>query len=199
MDNKKGILFAIFFMCTTWALAQDNSLLEINTHRLQLNKTGMWVLGSWAVGNMATSGYLRSQTTGSIRYFHEMNVFWNVVNLGLAGGGLYTAYTSDPGSFDLYQTVAEQQRIEKILLFNAGIDVGYIMTGFYLRERSLNATNKPERLLGYGNSLLLQGGFLLLFDIGLFTVLNTQMNPKIEQLLSSVQVTPNGLGLVLQF
>lgn len=198
MDNKKAFLFALFFALTTLVFAQEN-LLEINTNRLQLNKTGMWVLGSWAVGNMATSGILRSQTTGETRYFHEMNVFWNVVNLGLAGSGLYAAYQSDPASFNTVQTLAEQQKIEKLLLFNAGLDVSYIMTGFYLRERSLRATNKPERLKGYGNSLLLQGGFLLLFDLGLYTALHSQVNPKIEQLLGSIQVSPQGLGLVFQF
>lgn len=199
MDNKKAFIFAIFFVCSTLAFAQDSLLFEINTHRLQLNKTGMWVLGSWAVGNMVTSGVLRSQTTGETRYFHEMNVFWNVVNLGLAGSSLYAVYHSDPGSFNTVQTLAEQQKIEQLLLFNAGLDVGYIMTGFYLRERSLRATNKPERLKGYGNSLLLQGGFLLLFDLGLYTALHSQVNPKIEQLLGAIQFSPQSLGLIIQF
>jgi hypothetical protein len=148
---------------------------------------------------MATSSILRSQTTGTTRYFHEMNVFWNVVNLGLAGGSLYAVYQSDPASFNTLQTIAEQQKIEKLLLFNAGLDVGYIMTGFYLRERSLRTTNKPERLKGYGNSLLLQGGFLLLFDLGLYTALHSQVNPKIEQLLGAIQVSPQSLGLIIQF
>jgi len=54
-------------------------------------------------------------------------------------------------------------------------------------------------LLGYGNSLILQGGFLLLFDLGHYTVLHQQNNPQLEQLLQAVHVTPQGVGLIFQF
>lgn len=197
--KKQFFLFAFFLLFFASCYAQDSLLLEVNQQRLQINKTAMWVLGSWAVGNMATSGILRSQTSGSTRYFHEMNVFWNVVNLGLAGGSLYATYRADPGGFTLWQSLGEQESIEKLLLFNAGLDVGYIMTGAYLMERSRRATNRPERLKGYGQSLLLQGGFLLAFDLTFYLIQHKVTNPTLQQLIQGLSVTPQGMGLNLTF
>ena len=181
------------------AVAQDLSLAELNTQRLELNKVNMYVLGGWAVGNIALSGYLRSQSTGTTRYFHEMNVFWNVVNLGLAGGGLYGSYTADPASFDLYATFAEQQKLEKILLFNMALNFTYLTAGGYLIERAKTATDRPERLRGYGQSLLLQGGFLLLFDVTQFLLHHYRAAPHLEQWLRHVELQGSGVGLVLRF
>ena len=191
------LLFSCFFLTLTYA--QDSTLLELNTQRLQINKTGMYILGGWAVANIAGGAILRSQTVGTTRYFHEMNVFWNVVNLGLAGAGLYGAYRTDPASFTAWQSLQEQQSIEKILLFNAALDLAYIAGGAYMIERSRRVENKPERIKGYGQSLIMQGGFLLLFDATLYLIHQKSASPLLQDLLSRVQVTENGVGLVLNF
>jgi hypothetical protein len=67
------------------------------------------------------------------------------------------------------ESIREHESIRRILLFNAGLDVGYMATGLYLRERANRAENS-ERLRGYGNSLLLQGAFLFTFDLIMFAV-----------------------------
>jgi hypothetical protein len=74
--------------------------------------------------------------------------------------------------------------LEKTLLFNAGLDVGYIMTGLYLTELSRRAGEQQERLEGYGWSLVLQGGFLLGFDLILYLVQRQSREP-IRRALSS--------------
>ena len=48
-------------------------------------------------------------------------------------------------------------------LFNAGLDVGYMATGAYLWERGIRKDSRG--LKGYGQSLILQGGFLFTFDL----------------------------------
>lgn len=77
--------------------------------------------------------------------------------------------------------------MQNFLLLNAGLDVAYIATGFYLKERAKNSSS-PERLRGYGNSLLLQGGFLLAFDIAFYFIHqnNADINlyPHLESFLS---------------
>lgn len=181
------------------AQAQDSLLLELNTNRLQLNKINMYVLGGWAVGNIALGGVMRSQTEGTRKYFHEMNMFWNLVNLGLAGGGLYAAYTTDPASLGMWESFQQQDRLERILLFNLALNFTYMTAGGYLIERSKTATNKPERLKGYGQSLILQGGFLLLFDATQYLLHHSQSSPKLESLLSHIQFGPGGVGMILQF
>jgi hypothetical protein len=180
-------------------LAQSDQLLPINQKRLSLNRVNMYVLGGWAVGNMAVSGYLRSQTTGSTRYFHEMNVFWNVVNLGLAASALYGVYTSDPASYDLWQTYHEQQKIEKILLFNLALNFTYMTAGGYLIERSRRGTERADQFKGYGQSLILQGGFLLLFDTTQYLLHHYSNHAALKDLLSQLSVSTNGLGINLQF
>jgi len=93
-----------------------------------------------------------------------MNALWNTVNLGIAGLGLAGSLRAVPGQ-DLYESIDAQYGLEKALLFNAGLDIAYIMTGLYLAQLSRSAGDQSERLQGYGESLILQGGFLLGFDL----------------------------------
>ena len=182
------ILFSFFFI---EAVAQTQTQLDnANRGRLDITKKGMYVLGSWAVANMAYSGYRLTNTEGKQKYFHQMNVAWNTVNIALAAGSLLT---NDFETLGLQKTLAEQHKMEKILLLNIGLDVGYIATGFFLKERGKTATNKPERLRGFGNSLLLQGGFLLAFDSVFYYALQKH-GGKTMDLLSNVQVGFNTIG-----
>ena len=197
--SKRLLLFCLLATITSLLMAQDSMLLEINTHRLQISRTSMYVLGSWAVGNMAISGILRGQTTGPQRYFHEMNVFWNVDNLGFAGAGLYGISTSEPAALGLWETFHEQQKLEKILLFNVALNISYMVGGAWLIERSKTAVNRPERLKGYGQSLILQGAFLFLFDTTQVIVQQSTNSPKLQQILSHAYPIPGGMGLSFIF
>ncbi|MEO1449678.1 MAG: hypothetical protein AAFV07_09110 [Bacteroidota bacterium] len=198
---SRKVLFCLILLGPLSLVAQDwtETLQEVNAERIRLNKINMWVLGGWAVGNIAVGGIMRSQTTGSVRYFHEMNAIWNVVNLGLAAGGLYGAYTGQT-DLSLWQTYQEQQQIEKILLFNMALNFSYLTAGVYLQERSRRTDiDRPERLKGYGQALLLQGGFLLLFDITQFWLHHHHATPKLQQMLEHVQMGPGGIGLTWGF
>lgn len=197
------LAFALLLFAVNLAFSQNytrQQLEEVNSKRLRINKNAMYVLGGWAVTNIAVGAYMRGRTTGSNRYFHEGNAGWNVVNLAIAGGSLWATSKADPASYDLWQTIAEQQKIEKFLLFNAGLDLGYMATGLYLTERSRRFSGmKGDRLKGYGQALLLQGGFLLAFDLTTFIIHNSHASPELQNLLSSVYVTGNGLGFRVVF
>jgi hypothetical protein len=86
------------------------------------------------------------------------------VNLALAGFGLAGALRADP-SPDLFTAIDAQHRLEKTLLFNAGLEVGYIMAVLYLTELARRRPDQSDRLEGYGWFLVLQGGFLFGFDL----------------------------------
>jgi hypothetical protein len=60
--------------------------------------------------------------------------------------------------------------------------------------------NNAERLRGFGRSIILQGGFLLAFDLAQFAVLSSD-NAEIKSLLlqSGLQLSPNGVGLNIRF
>lgn len=176
------------------AAAQNTDLLQYNHERENITRTGMFVLGTWAVSNIAvgTVGYHRG--TGENRYFHQMNSLWNTVNLGLAGYSLLKA----PAIYEtLNPTLTEQNNIEKLLLFNAALDAGYMMTGVYLRERA-NRSNNPQRMRGYGNSLLLQGGFLMAFDWALYLVLNNH-SKSLHPIIEGLSFTGNALRFTYTF
>jgi len=162
---KTFFIFILMFV-SSWALAQhiDNHLDFQNIYKqhIHINKSGMWILGGWAGCNIFLSGFFLFKTQGESKYFHLMNVAWNAINLCIAGFGLYDAYTLEFTSPQ--QTLNLNLKMQKILLFNTGLDVGYIMTGFFLMEKAKNTQKLPERLSGFGKSVVLQGVFLLVFD-----------------------------------
>ncbi|MFM8361240.1 MAG: DUF6992 family protein [Haliscomenobacter sp.] len=179
--------------------AQTNeNILSFNEIRLERQKTGMWVLGAWALGNIGAGIALSSQRDGSAKYFHQMNAGWNLVNLGIASVGYLAAVRTDPAAGGLYESIQSQYQIQKILLLNTGLDVAYMAGGAYLIERSKNDLKNPDRLKGFGQSILLQGGFLFVFDLAQYAWLASS-NETLKTLLGSMGPTPDGIGLTLRF
>lgn len=196
-----GLFTAILVLYALPATAQisENAVEAENADRLQLQKNGMMVLASWAVTNMAVSGYMMTRTSQTAFRFHQMNVFWNVVNAGIAASGYWGAAQAGPASFSALETLSEYHNFSKVLLINTGLDAAYVMTGMYLRERARNKPKYQHMLKGYGNSLLLQGGFLLAFDLALVLINETQMQqiPWLEQL--QLQASAGGFALTWRF
>lgn len=130
----KKIMFTLiaFVLLMDYVYCQTIDRDQFNYNRNQINKYAMITLGSWAVGNMAVNGALYRSAEKDRKYFYQMNIAWNAVNLAIAGFGLYGALNPDT-TLNLFESIQQQANIEKILLFNAGLDVGYIMTGFYLK------------------------------------------------------------------
>lgn len=163
---KKLLLSGLAATFALGARAQTtHTLTDFNAQRQRLERGAVVGLGTWTLGNLAVSGLSIANTEGATQEFHRMNVYWNLVNLAFVGAGAAQwARQEDPAGTTVRETFAKQRRFEKILLFNAGLDAGYVMTGFYLRERAGNVTENADRWRGYGRSLILQGGFLLAFD-----------------------------------
>ena len=193
---KRFFLASCLSLFALLAFAQL-TLPEFNQNRLQRQQTAMTILGTWAVGNIAAGAALQGSRTGADRYFHRMNAYWNVVNLGLAGISLYTISRTDPGAFGLAESLAEHHKLQKILLFNAGLDVGYMLGGAYLIERAKRPDQvRPERLRGFGRSIVLQGAFLFLFDVGAALYLSN--SDGLQEILS-LGLTGDGVGLTWRF
>lgn len=130
---------------------------------------GMAVLGIWSMHNISTGAIGWSHEDGSSKYFNQMNVLWNTVNFGLALSGVFSS-----GSEWGYE---KSLKTEKLFLINAGLDLVYLGVGAGMLVRSNAVTKNSERLKGYGQSLLLQGGFLLVFDGAMFLILrNSRKN-----------------------
>lgn len=164
-----------------------------NQTRLKKQKTAMTVLGAWAVANIASGAILQTQTKGEAHYFHQMNLIWNTVNLAIAGSSLLAIRRTDISTLDAAASIKAQHSLQKVLLFNAGVDVGYIMLGAWYIERGKNANTQKliNRRKGYGKSIILQGTFLLAFDLWTAKSL-AKDNHKIPALLDGLSFTGNG-------
>lgn len=124
-----------------------------------------------------------------------MNALWNTVNLAIAGFGYYSSLQTDPAVLDLAGSLQKHQAFQKILLFNTGLDVGYIIGGLYLTERSKRPGVDGNRLKGFGNSIMVQGGFLFVFDLANYLIA-TKLNGTLPLRLGG---TADGLGLLYSF
>ena len=187
-------VFMVFLAFQAWG--QTDALTQFNTERLQVNKVGMIVLTSWAVGNIGVNGFLTRNSSGSDGHFYRMNIYWNIVNLALAVQGLRYSLLTDPTSLDLAETVGAYHQMGKIVLFNAALDVAYITGGFFMKELSKNNEKRRDILDGYGRSLILQGGFLLVFDAILYAAIQSKSS-SLTRILETVQPVSSGGGVGL--
>jgi hypothetical protein len=180
----------VLFAFTLVTLSGQANFTEFFKTSMATNKTGMYVLGGWAVANLATGAYGWANTTGSTKYFHQMNFFWNTINLGIAGFSFYSAAQMTPLRMTPQELMDAHMRFENLYLINGGLDIAYIGTGFLLRHLSGRNSKRPDLLMGYGNSVILQGGFLFLFDGVMYLV---QRNNRLDFLGDmNLSVVPGG-------
>ena len=169
---RRFLVFALLALAGASLTAQE-SLEAYNIRRERVTRTAMTVLASWSAVNL-TAGTILSFTADDPERaaFHQMNAGWNVVNAALAVPSLIGSARriEQAPSLDLTESLVAQNRIEDTLLFNAGIDVGYVAAGFYLTERARRGGPEAARLAGFGRSLIVQGGFLFAFDIAVYAL-----------------------------
>ncbi len=138
---------------------------------------GLAVLAAWVLLNLLVSGYhlAHADRRHESYYFHGMNVAWALINAGLATWGIWHLQLAAPAGLRLADLVREQIFNENLFLLNAGLDAAYIMTGYYLRALA-HVPGQPHaaRLLGFGRALWVQGGFLLVFDAAMWSLLHGQ-------------------------
>ena len=84
--------------------------------------------------------------------FWSMNLFWVGIDLAIVVWALM-----DP--------ILDVDEFRRVLAINGGLDLVYLATGLVLYTRR-------DRLAGgFGAAILIQGGFLLVFDLGWWWVL----------------------------
>jgi len=163
--SPKDYILPLLILAALPAGAQGLADLEvINQTRLDYNQQGMLILGTWAVVNLILGAVASFRTSGQTQAFHQMNAYWNVVNLGIAAYGFWQA--SQVSILNFWEVLVAQQQIEKVLLANSALDFGYITLGLYLIERGRRL--EKDKWMGFGKSIVLQGAFLILFDAILY-------------------------------
>jgi hypothetical protein len=146
--------------------------------REQLLGRGLGLLGAWALLNLVGSGYWlpRTDRRTVAHHFHFMSCCWGFINAILAAVGILRTHPgAPPAGFTAAEALHYQQQLVLIFQVNAALDIGYLLVGWWLVARatrpSLNPI-APPRLLGYGRSVWVQGGFLLVFDAIMAWVMN---------------------------
>jgi hypothetical protein len=180
--NRMARLTAILLLYTVYtavAVAQDGQK-SFAEGSMAINNRGMYVLGGWAVTNIAAGAYGWASFDGQSRYFSQMNLFWNVINLSIAGIALFSNLSTDLSLTGSEEMLTKHLKTEKIFLVNSALDVGYMGAGFLMRHLSANTEKRGEMLKGYGNSVILQGGFLLVFDMLMYFIMRDFRTANVE-------------------
>ena len=185
----------VFLLCLVPSVSFAQPLKQFNEEKSKIDQRLMIGLGSWATANFIVSGIGWATTTkGEAHYFHQMNVMWNVVNLGLAIPG-YIKAKNETTSQNLTEARQLQRKTENIFLINTGLDVVYMGSGLLLRNMAEKNVDKQTQFNGYGNSLLMQGGFLFLFDLTAYAIHKCHAKLGMPQASMSMRITSNGLGV----
>jgi len=188
----KTLLLSVLLLSNT-PISQE--LIQFNEERLKTDKNLMVGLGSWATLNFVGSGVgWATAPNEEMKSFHQMNVMWNTVNIALAIPGYIKARKENP-ALSLFETLSAQQKTEKIFLINSGLDIAYISAGLLLRSKAKTNLEKRDQFNGFGNGLILQGGFLLIFDMTAYFIHNRHQRKGLNPLIQNIELSDNGIGL----
>jgi hypothetical protein len=199
---KRILILIIGLSISGCAWSQQSFNDSIAISRNSITEKAMITLGSWAAVNIASGFIIAGQTQDESKYFWQMNAYWNLINGGLAIMGYINARKAMTRKYDLAENESAQLSMEKLYAINLGLDLAYIATGFYLRERGINNTNQKSRdqFAGYGKSIIVQGGFLFIMD-GIVLSLHHKNSVRLNKKLKGLELGagPNGLGLSYSF
>ncbi|PCH99067.1 MAG: hypothetical protein COB85_00835 [Bacteroidetes bacterium] len=194
--------FAIFYLIIALlgskAIAQTQADLDnFNYEREKIGGNSMFILGGWSVANIIVSGAALTDTKGEAYYFHEMNVMWNIINLGIAIPGYIGTKKRRNSVLSTSETVKKQMGTEKLYLINGILDVSYIFMGYYFYSLGDKYPKGANVLRGYGHSFMMQGTFLLLNDLAIAVIHGAHHKKKLAPILENLRFSGTSLGLVL--
>ena len=95
-------------------------------------------------------------------HFHQMNFMFNVVNGAIAGFAHYEVNRRSKLSWTLSNIDQQRKKAIKSIKINMGLDLSYVISGLILNN--LSTQNKTNQFKGYGNSLIIQGAYLFIYD-----------------------------------
>jgi hypothetical protein len=195
MRKLTATIFMAIVATLTLHAQSTITLQEITQRQTHLQRVSTWTLAGWSVANLAVSGIAIGQAEGSSRYFHEMNLYWNAINVGIAGIGLLSLRKKHSSS-TVSSVVKEHYALQNSLLLNTGLDLAYVTSGFWLMDKSKSEIDpiRNDRFRGFGQAVIVQGGFLLVFDLTNY-FLHRSDNPRLHRVLNTISITGTGVSL----
>jgi uncharacterized membrane protein len=168
--NKMGTIHYFRDMKTEFSTISDFVPLltqkQVFDHSMEkLKKAQAKVLAVWAAINLLSGGVLTFITEGQLSYFHAMNASWGIINTGVAAFLYYHHNHVFDHAQTLLQQMDHQRHAEKMILFNIGLDITFMVAGIALYQHALAAgILYTELWKGFGISVMVQGAFLLMQD-----------------------------------
>jgi hypothetical protein len=200
MKSTIPVLLA-YLLFSSNATAQTSLVDSIKYQQVNITRSSSLVLSGWGTLSLGSGLIAASQTSGEAYHFHRTNAIFGGVNLLLGQLGYWTNRRKPTGSPGLPKLFREQEKLEKLFLFNTALDLVYVGAGVFLIDKGNNKTG-PDRdqLRGTGRSFLVQGGFLLLFD-GVLYLLHNRNGNRLNAFLDRLAFSPapGGVGLVYCF
>lgn len=120
----------------------------------------LFQLSVWSLLNLFTGGVvLAISRSGSFwSAFWGMNAAWSLVNLVIASFGLYGV--TKKIRVGIANEEHERLHLLRLLKLNTFLDVGYVAVGI-----GMVVWGSIPLLQGFGLGIIVQGGFLTLFDL----------------------------------
>jgi hypothetical protein len=194
------LTFIYLFLFTNLLSAQiDSAYLYHDLYRINDQKNGIKVLGTWSGLNIISGFVLRNNSQGENKYFYEMNAYWNIINSGISFLGYFNNLKEKPSTFPM-DVLGKQIKLEKNLLFNSALDLTYIAAGAWVLERAKSqiTQNDFNKLRGYGRSIIFQGFYLFIFDLS-FYLIETIHSKKLKETMSIFFIRKGQLGMNINF
>lgn len=185
-------------------LATPLSHRGVEVERSRAQRRGLIVLTSWAGANIAVGGSLalaqRRRVDDPRLWFHATNASWNLINLGLGVGGMIGERRQAAARRDESPaaSLARGRKTARVFAINLALDAVYMGTGGALALWSLDQSGRRAALAqGVGWGLLLQGGFLAVFDAGMWAI-HADFNQRYQNFEWQLAPGPTARGASLR-
>lgn len=188
---RKLIFVTLVLLFTNTIFGQSQELENYLEKEKKLERNSMITLTSWGGLNLVTGLIGWTTTEGESSYFNQMNASWGLINASIGSAALLF-HKDKPKTASA--ALESSHRTEKVLLLNTGLDVAYVTAGFLFKSESKNNLENADRFRGFGNSLLIQGGFLLLFDLTQLILHTRHRNLNKKIFWDNLSMSDNGLG-----
>ena len=176
------VLFSIAILISLVSTIKSQDSISLHKMFYKKQQQSLSLLSSWSVGNLIYSPIATNHLFSPSKkneYFYQMNFSWNLLNAGIAGLGHIIVNRDSKKPWDMKTLHNKKIKAEKSIIINMGLDLAYMVAGLLLRNNAKKNNAEESMNKGYGNSLILQGGYLLFYDaIFLINLKKVLINPK---------------------
>ncbi len=127
-------------------------------------RRALGLLLAWGASSVLSGALLWSRRDPLLRQLGIQCLVWGAIDVALALAGRrsarHQAIRYHQGELDSTAVRHAARALQRILLINAGLDVGYVLAGGWLMHRFRQRRDRQ----GMGLGIALQGFFLFLYD-----------------------------------